>query len=74
MLNLVNRNILGLDVDVITRTAISTGIYRLPIEISAKVAISGIQEEVGRNPIGVFVTLNEASKYQVYQQLLKNEG
>ncbi len=56
--------------------SISTGIYRFPIEIAVRIALSSVQEEITKTPSieeVIFCCFSDFD-FQVYQQALNNEN
>ncbi|QIR13577.1 macro domain-containing protein [Shewanella aestuarii] len=70
-LELVHQNIMHIAYDngltSIAIPAISTGIYRFPVDQAAQIAITAIARQQQTKPIHVYFVLNELDKFNVYQ-------
>lgn len=51
--------------------AISTGIYRFPADIAAKIALLTVVDEIFNSDMDVFFVVKEPDKYEIYQKFLE---
>jgi O-acetyl-ADP-ribose deacetylase (regulator of RNase III) len=78
-LALVHRNILNLTVNnqlkSVALPAISTGIYRFPVNLAAKIAIDTLLTNLHESSLTVYLVLNEQYKLECYKsELDKNRA